>query len=90
MPIARKQVVSSQIQSIGYDPAEKKLHIEFIPRGGQKEGAVYEYDNVDQGTHDGFFKKEEDGSDRSIGRYFNQNIKDAKDKFPYRKLPPRA
>lgn len=85
----RKPVVSSQITSIGYDPATKKLEIEF-PGRGEKPGSVYEYDNVDQETHDGFFKPEADGSPRSIGRYFGQTIKSAPDKFPYRKLPPKG
>lgn len=86
----RKQVESSQIRSIGHDPATSKLHIEFIPRGDAEEGAVYEYDNVDTELHAGFFAKDEKGEPVSIGRYFNQNIKGFADKFPYRKLPAKT
>ena len=82
----RKPVSSSQIASMGYDPASKKMHIEFTPRAGAKEGPVYEYDNVEQVDYNEFFEKEPDGSDRSIGRHFGKKIKNDPKRFPYRKL----
>lgn len=54
---------SSQIKSVGYDEAEKKLEVEFTM------GKVYEYYNVPQVVYTGMLEAE------SPGKYFNQNVR---------------
>lgn len=60
----RKSVQSSQIASIGYDPATKKLEIEF-----NRSGAIYLYDDVPKEVHDRLITAE------SIGKAFGAEIK---------------
>jgi len=60
----RQQVESSVIKSVGYDPALHTLEIEV------KSGRVYRYDEVEEKT----FKEMMDA--KSMGRYFNANIRD--------------
>lgn len=60
-----KDVKSSQVKSIGYDPATKTLAVSFT-RGS---GAIYHYPNVEQETYDAFAKAE------SVGNFFGQHIK---------------
>ena len=55
-------VESSNIFSIGYDPEEEKLYIQF------HSGAIYEYYNVPQFIFDELMSAE------SKGRYAHQNI----------------
>jgi hypothetical protein len=66
-------VTSSQIESIGHDPATNTLGIKF------KQGGTYHYANF---TADDFaaFKSAE-----SVGSHFHRNIKPHKDKWPYKK-----
>lgn len=81
-----KAVESSQIEAIGYREDESKMRIRFKGWGG-KTGSLYEYDNVPKDVHDGFFQaKEDDGSDRSVGRYFGRTVKNSPEKYPYRKI----
>lgn len=64
----RQQVKSSQIKSVGYDPAAKVLEIEFLGRN-DKPGSVYRYEG---------FTAEDWGAFRqatSIGSYFAKNIR---------------
>lgn len=56
-------VVSSNINSVGYDPERKVLAVEF------KGGAVYHYEDVEQSDYNGLI------TSPSVGRYINQNIK---------------
>lgn len=88
--VERRPVESSQIRSVGYIPASRKLHIEFKNyTNPDAEGAVYEYDNVEQELYDGFFVEAEvDGTKRSIGRYFGTRIKTQPTRYPYKKLSP--
>jgi non-canonical purine NTP pyrophosphatase (RdgB/HAM1 family) len=58
----RLPVESSDIISIGYDPAEQLLEIEF------HEGRIYRYVDVPQKTYDHFLKA------NSYGGYFNAHI----------------
>ncbi len=69
----RKEVESSQLKSVGYDPATSTLEIEF------KGGSVYQYLDVPFETHDEFMAAE------SMGRYFGLQIKG---KFDFKKMPP--
>jgi hypothetical protein len=59
----RTPVTSSNIRSIGYDPASSTLEIEF------NSGAVYQYANVPQTEYDSLM------SASSHGSYFSANIK---------------
>ena len=59
----RSPVESSDIASIGYDPATHTLEIEF------QTGALYEYQGVPADTHAQLM------SAPSHGRYFNQHVK---------------
>lgn len=67
----RISVSSSNISSIGYDPASQTLEIEF------HDGSIYQYDGVPQSAYDGLMNA------GSHGQYLNQHIKDV---YPYHKV----
>lgn len=67
----RTNVSSSNIASIGYDPSQRILEIEF------NDGSIYQYDNVPQGEYDGLMNAS------SHGQYFHQHIKDV---YSYRRI----
>jgi hypothetical protein len=69
----RKQVESSQLVSVGYDPSKEILEIEF------KGGDVYQYSAVSPENYNAFITAD------SLGRHFGRNIRG---KFPFKKLPP--
>jgi hypothetical protein len=60
----RKPVESSMIRSVGYDPREKVLEIEF------NHGGAYQYFNVPKSEYIALMKAE------SKGRYFLDEIKE--------------
>ncbi|WP_042298977.1 KTSC domain-containing protein [Paraburkholderia kururiensis] len=76
--IAMQEVESSQIHSIGHDPARNVLAIRFRSKRGQ--GSLYEYRNVTEATFEAFRTAE------SIGRYFGQHIKPNKELYPFDKV----
>lgn len=45
-PIPRSPVKSSNVQSVGYDPATQTMDVQF------HSGGVYRYSGVPQATHD--------------------------------------
>jgi hypothetical protein len=59
----REQVKSSNIKSVGYDPEQKILEIEF------KSGAVYQYEEVPEDVFQEMLVAE------SVGKYFNTQVK---------------
>ncbi len=59
----RTPVTSSNICSVGHDPDNQTLEIEF------NSGAVYQYASVPPDEYDGLFNAD------SKGKYFNANIK---------------
>jgi hypothetical protein len=59
----RQPVKSSQIRSVGYDPAEQVLEIEF------HSGGVYRYFGVPTTVHTALLRA------RSRGKYFEAHIK---------------
>lgn len=61
--IEMQAVVSSNLQSVGYDPENRVLHVTF------KSGATYAYDGVGQETYDDLL------SSPSPGRYMVEWIK---------------
>lgn len=61
----REPVSSSNLSSVGYDPASETLEIEF------NNGRVYQYYNVPQFMHDRMMEAP------SIGVFFNAEIKNA-------------
>lgn len=67
----RTAVTSSNIRSIGYDPASSTLEVEF------NNGAVYQYAGVPQAEYDGLMRAS------SHGTYLNANIKP---RYSYTKL----
>ena len=73
---------SSQIHSIGYDPATSTLVIQFPRKGdsGPEPGSKYSYSKFTQEDFDAFMAAESKGS------HFIKNIKPAADKYPYQKL----
>jgi hypothetical protein len=77
--MTRTPVISSQIASVGYDAASKKLHVEF------KGGSVYEYDNVPQGTYHALMGVGPHGDGYSVGKAFGSLIKN-NPAHPYRKV----
>lgn len=61
--VDRVPVSSSNIKSVGYDPSEKTLAVEF------SDGSVYHYHNVEKDVHEGLI------SAKSVGSYFHTNVK---------------
>lgn len=66
-----KPVSSSNIATVGFDPAENKLYVGFLS------GTVYRYDGVSQETHDNLVAAD------SVGCFFNKHVKKS---FPYTKV----
>ena len=60
----RRSVQSSDLRSVGYDPANSVLEIEF------NSGGVYQYFNVPSNVYQALM------SASSHGTYFHANIKD--------------
>lgn len=75
----RTPVESSQIKSVGYDPATHVLEVEFVPRKDGTPGAIYQYDDVPAEI------AEQLVAAQSVGRYFNQFVKFG---FKYHKVEP--
>ena len=67
--MVRIRVSSSTISSIGYDHNSKTLEVEF------KNGSIYEYYNVPLNIYEGLM------SASSIGKYFNDRIKEGGYRF---------
>jgi hypothetical protein len=67
----RQRVASSNLRSVGYDPASRTLEIEF------NSDAIYQYDGVPADVHGGLMHASSHGS------YFHQNIKD---RYPHRRI----
>ena len=63
----RKTVVSSNINSIGYDGKSKTLEVEFY------DGKVYQYSPITQEGYNLLMNAE------SIGSFFSKNIRNNKD-----------
>ncbi len=61
----RISIVSSDLASIGHDPKDNSLYVEF------NSGGVYRYADVPVKVYEGLMKAE------SHGEFFNQNIKNA-------------
>lgn len=59
----RTPVESSHFAAVGYDPAARKMHIEF------KNGAVYEYSGVPEQFHKTLMEAD------SQGTFFHKNVK---------------
>jgi hypothetical protein len=59
----RAPVKSSHFAAVGYDPAARKMHIEF------KNGAVYEYKGVPEQFHKTLMEAD------SQGEFFHKNVK---------------
>lgn len=62
----RQSVSSSNLASVGYDPASETLEVEFVSTG-----KVYEYYNVPQFMYDRLLEAS------SIGQFFNVEIRNA-------------
>jgi hypothetical protein len=60
----RQPVTSSNLKSVGYDRARRVLEIEF------QNGRVYRYHDVPPEEYEELLKAP------SLGRYFNDNIRD--------------
>ncbi len=67
----RTPVVSTAIESVGYDPESETLEIEFTS------GGVYRYEGVPSEVFEEFMNSD------SFGSYFQQNIKGA---YPEQKV----
>jgi KTSC domain len=59
----RAPVKSSNIKSVGYDPASQTLEVEF------QEGGIHQYSRVPAAKHQAMVKS------RSVGKYFHANIR---------------
>ncbi len=68
--LQRNPVISSNLESVGYDSNTSTLEIEF-------HSGLYEYYNVPQSIYNGLMAA------TSKGSYFHQNIKDV---FSFKKL----
>jgi hypothetical protein len=69
--MTRKDVTSSNLRTVGYDPATRTLEIEFHKSG------VYRYADVPLEVYEGLMAADSHGS------YFTQHIKEA---YSYRKV----
>ncbi len=67
----RQTVTSSNVVSVGYDPGNEVLEIEFRNSG------IYQYFTVPEEVFDGLFNAP------SHGKYFWANIRD---RYPYEKV----
>ena len=67
----RYSVASSNIASVGYDPATETLELEFLS------GSIYQYYNVPVNMYDQLMKE------GSKGRFVNTYIKNA---YPYSRV----
>lgn len=70
--IAMSPVKSSQIHSIGYDPATQTMAIQFHGKNGP--GSLYHYANVSPEKHAEFIKADSIGI--HFGKTFKNNTKD--------------
>ncbi|MBO4119879.1 KTSC domain-containing protein [Cupriavidus gilardii] len=77
--IAMDAVDSSQIHSIGHDPASSTLAIRFKSKDGAPT-SLYHYRNVSADDFAAFRDAE------SIGSHFYKHIKPFADKYPYVKV----
>lgn len=78
----REPVKSSNIASVGYDPARKVLEVEF------SSGGVFQYTGVEPEHHVRLINAGKPGWDRkapSAGKYFHSHIRG---KYPATKLDP--
>lgn len=66
-----QSVSSSNIAAVGYDEAEKKLHVQF------HNGSTYAYEGVPADVHSELVGAE------SVGKYFNAHVKDS---YPYARV----
>ena len=67
----RARVISSNIESVGYDGEAQILETEFM------DGAVYQYYNVPASIHEGLMRA------ASHGSYFHTHIRDV---YRYRRV----
>ena len=67
----RYSVASSNLATVGYDPATETLEVEFLS------GSVYQYYNVPQNMYDQLMRE------GSKGRFLNTYIKNA---YPYSRV----
>lgn len=82
--ITRQPVKSSQLVSVGHEPTENLMDVEFHPRKGEKTGAVYRYSNFTADDFKAFMEAESQGS------HFLKQIKTQPNKHPFVKLPEAA
>ncbi|NML34547.1 KTSC domain-containing protein [Paraburkholderia antibiotica] len=75
--IAMSTVKSSQIHSIGYDPASQTLAVRFKDRATDEPTSLYHYSGVTPANFDALKGAE------SIGSHFYKHIKPHKERFPY-------
>lgn len=68
----RNAVKSSNIKSVGYDPLNEVLEVEFIS------GGIYQYSGFSQDKFDSFINSP------SLGRWFAAEIRG---KYPMQKMP---
>jgi hypothetical protein len=59
--MARTPITSSNIVSIGYDPATRELEVEFKGKLADGSGPVYRYADVPQETYDDFMRHDSKG-----------------------------
>ncbi len=67
----RTPVRSSNIRSVGYDPASRTLEVQF------HSGGVYQYSGVPEAVYQSFMQA------ASKGSYFNEHIKE---RYPCRQV----
>lgn len=60
-----RAVTSSNIASVGYDPAERAMQVQF------KSGGLWRYTGVPQSVYDALLSAE------SIGKYFHGSVRTA-------------
>ena len=72
----RQPVISSNLESVGYDEDTEILEVEFKKKEKEEEGILYHYFSVPAEVHQSLM------SAPSVGKYFSANVK----KYKCRKL----
>lgn len=78
-PITMQAVESSQIHSIGHDPATNTLAIRFRNSKGDP-SSLYHYENFTAEDFEAF------RTAKSIGSHFGKNIKTFDTKYPFKRI----
>ena len=76
----RIPVVSSDLKSVGYDPAARVLEVEFKNKKDWGLSPVYQYFNVPPELYEGLIRAP------SKGKFFSAKIRSYPQRYPYQQI----